>query len=169
MTEVRRFKVRQFIESAELRKDTSINPLDLSDGMMQQASLFSHYGELAAKAARQVDDVKLLLENTEAAVYRKLRDDFAGRGEKVTEAQLEKLVTRHEQVIAMKKALNEAKQIEAVAKTAVEALRQRKDMLVQLGAHEREELKGELIMRGREAREADAKDFLLRRAAAGNE
>lgn len=162
-------KIRQFIESEALRKDTSVNPLDLSDAMMQQASLFSHYGELAAKASRQVDDVKLLLENTEAAVYRNLRDEFAKNGEKVTEAQLEKLVTRHDKVITTKKALNEAKQIEAVAKAAVEALRQRKDMLVQLGAHEREEMKGELVIRTRElreSREADAKDFLLRRAAA---
>jgi siroheme synthase len=76
-------------------------------------------------------------------------------GEKVTEALLDKLVTRHERVTIVKKALNEAKQIEAIAKTAVEAFRHRKDMLVQHGATEREEMKGELVTKLRSGREED--------------
>ncbi|QIG69120.1 hypothetical protein EVB78_087 [Rhizobium phage RHph_N1_15] len=148
-------KVRNYIDSAKLKEDVGYSLVDISGAQAVQAQLFVHYGTLAAKAARQVDNIKLLLENTEAAVYRVLRDAMIAKGEKVTEALLDKMVTRHERVTAVKKALNEAKQIEAVAKIAVEGFRHRKDMLVQHGATEREEMKGELVTKLRSSREED--------------
>jgi hypothetical protein len=147
--------VRNYVETVKLKEDLGYSLVDLSGAQAEQAQLFAHYGIQAAKAARQVDNVKLLLENTEAAVYRVLRDKMVASGEKVTEALLDKLVTRHERVTIVKKALNEAKQIEAIAKTAVEAFRHRKDMLVQHGATEREEMKGELVTKLRSGREED--------------
>lgn len=159
-------KIRQYIDTTRLKADLAYSTVNLSDAMVTQASLFAHYGELAAKASRQVDNVKLLVENTEAAVYRAIRDDLSGKGEKVTEPLMDKLVTRHEKVIAIKKALNEAKQIEAVAKTAVEAFRHRRDMLVQQGLISREEMKGELaigVKRERDQHVEDLKDKYLAR------
>jgi hypothetical protein len=153
MSGERTFKVKNYFDTAQARLDSQVNPVDLSGSMMEQAGRYLEYGELAAKAARQVDDVKLLLENTEAAVHRRLKDDAVAAGEKPTVPDLEKAVARHPKVIAMKKALNEARQIEAVGKVVVEAFRQRRDMLVQLGAHEREEMKGELTIRARQDRE----------------
>jgi hypothetical protein len=47
---------------------------------------------------------------------------------------------------SIKQALNEAKQIAAIAKGAVVAIRQRKDMLVQEGSTSRVERQGELRM-----------------------
>jgi len=161
-------KVRNYLDEAQVKKDVGYSLVDISGAQAEQAQLFLHYGMLAAKAARQVDQIKLLLENTEAAVYRVLRDRMIADGEKVTEALLEKLVTRHERVLAVKKALNEAKQIEAVGKIAVEAFRHRKDMLVQHGATEREEMKGELVTKLRSSREDDLnslKDGYLARVA----
>lgn len=140
------YNVRQFVDASQLKHDLGYSLNDLSNAMAEQASMFAHYGVEAAKASAQVDTVKLLLENAEAAVYRMERDKAADAGEKVTEALLEKRVIRHPRVISMKKALNEAKQVEAVAKIAVESFRHRKDMLVQHGAQAREELKGELRM-----------------------
>lgn len=159
MSGTKTFKIRNVIDSEQLTKDLTYSLNNLSDAMVSQASLFAHYAVLAARAAKQVDDVKLLLENTEAAVYRKLRDDAAAAGEKVTETQLEKMVARHERVVATKKALNEAKQIEKVANLAVESFRHRRDMLVQLGAYERQEMQGELAVRVREAREQEYQDM----------
>jgi hypothetical protein len=152
-------KVTNYIDTTRLKADLAYTPVNLSDAMMTQASLFAHYGELAAKASRQVDNLKLVLENTEAAVYRVIRDEVTDRGEKVTEGLLDKLVTRHERVINTKKALNEAKQIEAVAKTAVEAFRHRRDMLVQQGLIMREELKGEVAIGARNVREQEVEDL----------
>lgn len=152
-------KVKQLIDTTRLKADLSYSIANLSDAMVTQAALFAHYGELAAKASRQVDNIKLLVENTEAAVYRSIRDELADKGEKVTESLLDKLVTRHERVIAVKKALNEARQIEAVAKIAVEGFRHRRDMLVQQGLIAREEIKGELSINVKREREREVEDL----------
>ena len=145
------YTIKDFVDPAELKRDLAFSNNDLTSAMMQQASLFSHYGVLASQASRQVDVVKLLLENTEAVVYKLLRDNAAAAGEKVTEAQLEKSVSRHERVISMKKSLNEAKRVESTSKIAVEAFRHRRDMLVQMGLISREEMKGELSVQAKSA------------------
>ncbi|QNH71680.1 hypothetical protein V1VFAS_113 [Rhizobium phage V1VFA-S] len=147
------YQVRDFVDAAQLKRDLAYSPNNLTDAMMQQASMFSHYGILAADAARQVDVVKMLLENTEAAVQQIIRDELAGAGEKVTESMVAAKVARHTRTISMKKALNEAKRVESICKTAVEAFRHRRDMLVQQGLISREEMKGELTIRERNARE----------------
>lgn len=151
------FKVKDYIDASQLKRDLAFSPNNLTDAMMQQASMFSHYGVLAADASSQVDTIKMLLENTEAAVYQILRDEFALRAEKVTEVLLEKKVARHSRVIAMKKALTLAKRVESIGKTAVEAFRHRRDMLVQQGLLSREEMKGEVHIAARNAR-SDAID-----------
>lgn len=161
------YQVKDFIDANQLRRDQAINSNDLSTAMMEQAAMFSHYGVLAAEASKQVDVVKMLLENTEAAVYqleRAAANQAAAEAaatkapvEKVTEAMLEKKVARHPRVIAMKKALNDAKRIEATGKIAVESFRHRRDMLVQLGLISREEMKGELKIGEKNAREEATK------------
>jgi hypothetical protein len=167
------YQVRDFIDAKQLRLDLAYSPNDLTSAMINQASMFSYYGVLAADASRQVDVVKMLLENTEAAVQQIIRDEFAATGEKTTEGLIAAKVARHPRVIGMKKALNEAKRVEAIGKTAVESFRHRRDMLVQLGLIQREELKGELTIQAKSAREeaaeaskATALDRLARRNAA---
>jgi hypothetical protein len=139
-----KFKVRGFIDPDQMAKDITFSPNDLTNAMMAQASMFAHYGVLLSKASRQVDDVKMVLEVTEAKVYRKLRDAALTAGTKMTETMLDKAVSISEPVIAIKRALNEAKQIEAQAKTAVEAFRHRRDMLIQQGFLHAQEMKGEV-------------------------
>lgn len=161
------YEVKDFIDAAQLKRDLEFSPNDLTGAMMAQASLFAHYGVLAANASRQVDVVEMLLENTEAAVYKKVRDEFNLRAEKFTEALLEKTVMRDQRVRSMKSALNEAKRVEALGKTAVEAFRHRRDMLIQHGLISREEMKGELYIRGRsaasEVEDAKKESFLNRK------
>lgn len=152
------YQVKQFVDPKQAKADLGYSPLTLDNAYMEQASRFLEYSSLAAAAAKQVDDLKLLLEQAEARVYRKLRDEIVGKGEKVTEAQLEKMVAVHETVVKFKKALNEAKQVEAVAKGAVEAFKQRRDMLIQHGASERTERQGELRLKGIEANNAALDD-----------
>lgn len=147
------YNVRQFLDADRLRKDLSISPADLNTAIIEQASIFAHYGMILADASRQVDVVELLLEQAEAAVYKLLRDQAAVAGEKITETMLEKQVVRHPRVVGFKRALNEAKRVESMCKTAVEAFRQRRDMLIQQGSTSREELKGELRIREVSARD----------------
>jgi hypothetical protein len=151
------FKIRNFIDPEQLKKDMSFSTAALSSAMSEQASLLVHYGTLFAKAARQVDDIQMLLEITESKVYRKLRDEAVKSGAKMTEATLEKSVAVHDQVVAMKRARNEAKQIEAHAKIAVEGFRHRRDMLVQEGATQRQEMQGETSINARNERESAAR------------
>jgi len=84
------------------------------------------------------------LENKEAALYQRERKQSAVSGEKLTETMLEKRIAVNAEIIKLKIDLSEAKRIEATAKIAVESFRHRRDMLVQLGLIEREEMKGEL-------------------------
>lgn len=150
--------VRDYIDHAQMKIDLSFSTNDLSEAMMQQASLFAHYGVLASKCSKQVDSIKMVLETAEARIYRIKRDDVVSSGAKVTEAQLDKMVSSDPKIIDIKKALNEAKQIEANAKIAVEAFRHRRDMLVQMGLISREELKGQMSIAVRNERENQAQE-----------
>lgn len=160
--EASKIVVRQLIDTKQLKQDLSYSLANLSDAMVQQAALFAHYGVIAAQASRQVDNIKLMVDNIEAAVYRKVRDELIANGEKVTEGLLEKIVRRHDRMIQASRALNEAKQIESVAKTAVEAFRHRRDMLIQQGLISREEMKGELSIQARQHNEASIEDVKQR-------
>ena len=150
-----KFKVNQLIDAEQLKADLTYSLADLSAAMVSQAATFVHYGMLHAKAQRQVSTFELTLENMEAKVYRQLRDEAAISGAKVTEASLEKAVAVNDTIVALKKALNEAQQVEAMAKIAVEGFKQRKDMLVSQGMISREEMRGEVIIHGRQEREDD--------------
>ena len=144
MTTPVQLSVKRLIDESQLKADLAFSQTDLSSAMMTQASMATHYGMIAAKASRQTHDLELALEVAEAKVYRNLRDASVAAGEKVTEAQLAKSVAIHPTIVALNKALNESKQVEAQSKTAVEAFRQRRDMLVQAGLLSREEMKGEV-------------------------
>lgn len=154
----RSIAVLNYVKPEEAKADLAYSLSDLSGAMMEQAALHLDYAERAAKAARQVNDLKVKLEAAESIVYREIRDSYAKSGTKITEALLEKEVAAHQTIRKIKLAINEAKQIEAIAKGAVEAFGQRKDMLVQLGAKDRVELEGELRMNAVSAREQSIKD-----------
>lgn len=149
------YNVVNFIDAEKLSKDVAFSPNDLDSAMMQQASMFSYYGVLAADAARQVDAVKMMLEDTESIVYKAIRAKYDREGTKFTETLLEKGVATHPRVKAMKQALAEAKRVENIGRTAQEAFRHRRDMLVQTGYMRSHEMKGQAIVSKRDAR-ADA-------------
>ena len=160
------YRVKDFIDAAVLKNDMSYSVSDLSSAMMQQGSLMVHYGVLLSKASRQVDDLKLLLETTEAVVYRNIRDAAIKAGNKLTEAQIEKEIVLSANVLSIKRALAEAKQIESLAKTSVEALRHKKDMLVSQGLIAREEIRGDVSINRRNAADEERQaleDRVLRR------
>jgi hypothetical protein len=164
-----KFKVKTFIDSAQVKKDLAYSPSSLSDAFMQQASMFAHYGVLGAQASKQVDDFKLTLETWQAKVARDIRDQKIADGEKSTEASIAAEVANHSKIIALKRALNEAKQIEASAKVVVEAFRHRRDMLIQDGLRSREELKGELSMAARKIHDDERKQVEARVLEAARE
>jgi len=147
--------IKQFLDPDKLKVDLAFSINDLSTAMMEQSAILAYYGVLAAQAAKQVDILKLALENKEAALYQQERKLAAASGEKLTETMLEKRIAANVGIIKLKIDLSEAKRIEATTKIAVESFRHRRDMLVQLGLIEREEMKGELrIMAKQDAQNA---------------
>lgn len=143
-------KVKTLIDADKLARDVSINENELSNSMAEQASLFTWYSQLNVRAKRQVNDLELLVEVQEGNAAKRLRDEAVSLGEKPVQARIDKEVLIDAKVVQAKRALNEAKQAANLCQAAVDAMRQRRDMLVQIGNDRREEKKGNLIIQERE-------------------
>ncbi len=142
----RMVNVEQFISAEQLSEDLQFSPVNLSDAMMTQASQFAYYAGVNAKAQHQVDRFKLKVEVLEAKLDKSIRDTAADEGKKTTDKSIMAEIKRNPAYVMIVKALNESKMVAALAKEGLEAWRHRKDMLIQLGAAQREEQKGELRM-----------------------
>jgi predicted CoA-binding protein len=79
-------------------------------------------------------------------ISRRLALPAANAGSKITEKSVEAEVKLHPEYIKVVVAYNEADAMLDMIKAALEAFKQRRDMLIQLGASQREEMKGELRM-----------------------
>lgn len=148
--------VEHFVTPDQLKEDLSINPADLNEAMIKQAALFAHYAVLSSRASRQADHMKQRAEIIQSKVDKELRDAAADEGKKITEAALGKEIVRDPRVVQAQKMVNEARMIAELAKNALEAFKQRRDMLVQIGLMQREEMKGELTISMKKEREAAA-------------
>lgn len=152
---------KKFIDPDQLKQDVSFTESELDSAMMTQAALFAHYGVLNADALHQVDKFKLVIEVKEARVAQQIRDEAAEAGAKTTEKGIEQQLSLSPEIIELKKALNEAKTQSEIARTTLEALRQKRDMLIQIGVARRGEREGELRIRTVEEA-ITAKDRILK-------
>jgi hypothetical protein len=142
-----------YFNPVAFQKDIAINPLDVDNAFLSQASLFAHYSNQAAKAGQQMDNMKLKMDVVEAELNKFHRDEFTASGVKITEQMLVNAVTTDPRFIRVRKLYNEAKCIYEMLKGSESAFRQRKDMLIQIGAASREERKGELFMKEKASKE----------------
>ena len=144
------------IDFDSFAEDVKIDDIDLNAAFRDQAGRFAEYAVLSFNAMRIASDKKVLVDVVYSKLDRAIRDRVdaenaaepdAKKVKKITEAAIEAEISRTADYVKAKMASNEADAIEALSKNALEAFRQRRDMLVQLGASEREELKGELRMK----------------------
>ena len=142
--------VKTYINPVAFKDDIAINIVDLDNAFITQASLFAHYGMQAAKAVEQMDNLKLALDVKEAQLNTFHREALLKSVGKVTEAMVSNAVLTDPRYIKVRKAYNESKGVLEMLKASTEAFRQRRDMLVQLGATAREERKGEMYVRSKE-------------------
>lgn len=145
--------VKMFINPVAYKEDIAINPVDLDNAFLTQASLFAHYATQAARAVEQMDNLKLTLDVREAQLRTEHRNTFLESGVKVTESMIDSAVMVDPRYIKVRKAYNESKGVVEMLKGATEAFRQRRDMIVQIGVNNREERKGEAFVKSAEARE----------------
>lgn len=132
----------------QLRADLRVDGYNLDEDIMRQPGLFASYAEAHGMAEKSLRLAKLKAEVYEAALYGAERDKFVARGVKPSELQIRsKIVTndvwrRHqEEVIDCEAKVDQVKAV-------VEAMRQKKDMLVTFSANKRNEIGSNFAMRG---------------------
>lgn len=150
------------IDVNEFRRDTRVSETNLDDCLMQQAGLVAEYVAKHAYSEAQAARVKLQVEIAEAKLYDTHRKAAAARatvtGDKVTEKMVENAVRTDPKYAAIQVRLIEAESIAAVNKGLVESLKQRRDMLIQLGADRREDGKGAARIMAAQANDSNVAD-----------
>jgi hypothetical protein len=138
--------VDEFIDVTRATQDVNINSLDLHAEFDRQPGLIFYYISMHAKAERQHSTLKLRLEATEASVAGKIRTTAAGAvpPEKLTVDDLKARVRLNATVVNTEQQVIKAKEVMDVIKAVVEALRNKKDMLVIKGHMTRDEMKASL-------------------------
>lgn len=134
--------LKTFIDPDQLQGDLEISESNLSKAMIRQAPLFARYSALAAKAQFQADRADQQVDLVEAELDSDIRDDMNAKGVKITESMVKAAVIRHPKYQKAVTRYNEAKAIAEMVKTAADSFRHRRDMLIQMGADRREEMKG---------------------------
>jgi hypothetical protein len=150
------------IDVEQFRRDISISETNLDNKMMEQAGNFAYYAEKAARAAAQAKRTKAQVEIAEGKLYAQHRSDAIAKAAvdpsfKVTEKAIESAVRMDPKYGALQNRLIEAEQIADIAKGCVEALKQNRDMIIQLGADRREDGKGAVRIMAAENHHSDLK------------
>ena len=123
----------------DINEEISIDPQNLPAVFSEHPGKFAWYATVHAAAQYVVDQAKLTLDVLRSEVAARLRAITDGKGKKPSEALIASALEGDEQVKDAQRSLIEAKRQEAVLKALREAFTHRRDMLIQLGASEREE------------------------------
>jgi hypothetical protein len=157
--------LRYFVDVEQFNVDTGVSDHNLDKCMMEQSSLYAFYASNAAHAEAQHDRLNTKFDVIEATLNDHHRKLLVATGEKFTEKMVENAVKMDARWMKGYNKVIEAKTIASVNKGLVEALRQRRDMVIQMGADRREGMKGEVrTMMQRDERE-DLHNRALRVAA----
>lgn len=135
--------LQHYVDVDQFRADTRVTEATLDACMIEQNGLRSYYGAQAARAEAQHARLKVKFEVIEATLYDKHRKDLAASGEKVTEKMVENAVKMDPRWLKAKNLVIEAETIASINKSLVESLKDRRDMIIQLGADRRDEYKGQ--------------------------
>lgn len=142
----------------QIAEDVSFTEATIDDAMIEQPALVAHYGRLLADVQYDMDMAKQTLEITEAREAQNLRDEAADNGEKITEAKVNSTLPTIDKVMKARKRYNRAKADHEAMRTTLEALRHKKDMMIQIAVSRRTELENKIngLARLDAARDRDA-------------
>lgn len=132
--------VNNLIDAKQLKADVSFDATNLDDMWASQAALYVRYGVIAARADHQAATFKNRLGVIEAELGKEAREELPKMGQKVTEGTVKEYVASHDRMVQANDSYNKAVLIQNLAKTALEALRQRRDMIVQASKHHLEQM-----------------------------
>lgn len=139
------FDLKDIVDLETYNADVKISN-DLNKEFSDQAMLYVYYASIAAQARKEYDTVSLALETAKAKVDLAIREDALKKGEKLTENKVSSMVQLHPQVQSLVEKRNEAREMLEVTQAMCKGFEQRKDMLIQRGAFERQERNGEMRM-----------------------
>ncbi len=117
-------------------KDLDIDVKDLTSEFKKLSLLLFRYYEKKAEAEREYDKFKQTYEEIRARVYRELKVS----GEKHTEKSLEAAIDANEDVLSIQNMMLDAKRDLGTWIGAVESMKAKQNMLIQLGSDRRKEL-----------------------------
>jgi hypothetical protein len=120
-------------------KDLVIDVTDLTVEFRHFPTVFFRYCQQKANAEAERDFAKCKLKEVRATVYKTIKGNAAMTGAKLTEAALEAEIDTNAQVIEAQGKLIQTEHNAATIGGAVESMRAKKDMLMQLGADRRKE------------------------------
>ena len=155
---------RERFSAETLRRDLAINDADLDSAMTEQAGLYGFYSMQYAKAQFEADQAKIRAEVAKARAHKDVRSRLISKGAKFSEALLEAEVTLHPEYQDALELSAKYRMRAEMLRQSLEALKQRRDMLVQKGKSRLEELRGEVYLRG-ELSLADKKAHAKRKIA----
>lgn len=127
--------------STQMLNDVEFSPENLDVAYIEQASLFAYYAEQSRLASKKMDNFKLRINTIEAELDKECRDEAISTGTKVTEKAIEQSIARNDKYIKSVLAFNDAKATHQMLRDILDAFKQRKDMLMQIGLTRRDELK----------------------------
>ncbi|MDX5412861.1 MAG: hypothetical protein LPK02_07420 [Rhodobacterales bacterium] len=130
--------------AAEITEDVSFTEVTMDDNMIRQPSLVAHYARLVGEVQFAMDTAKQVLEITESIEAQKMRDEAAEAAVKITETQISSSLPTIENVMKARKRYNRAKADFEAAKGVLEALRHKKDMMIQLAVGRRMEIENKI-------------------------
>lgn len=147
---IKKIELKYDVTENEISADTQISPTKLDDCVCKQAGLRAYWGVRQANADAQLAFIKRKFDTIEAQLYAKYRKAQIEAGEKATEKSIENAVRQDNVWKAMKDVVIEANRIADLNRAAVNAINDRRDMLIQLGADRRDERKGTMRITGGE-------------------
>ena len=128
--------VRQFISIEQVEKDTLINPNNVLNELLGLSSIFARYGLLVAKARIQRDGFKSRRNLLAAQLEKAVRDRAVEQEEKPTIPQVNARVVGDRRMVDAELSLNEAAAVLAACTEARDAVKVKRDMLVQINKNQ---------------------------------
>jgi len=149
--------LQHYVDVNQFMRDTKVSEATLDSCMIEQNGLRAFYGAQAAQAEAQASRMKSKFEVIEAKLYDEHRKGLVASGEKVTEKMVENAVKVDSRWLRAKNLVIESESIAAINKSMVESLKDRRDMIIQLGADRRDEYKGQArVMAAQNERDSTA-------------
>jgi hypothetical protein len=154
--------LKHYIDVDQFRDDTRVSEANLDKCMIEQNGMRAWYGAEAARAEAQAARVKAKFEVVEATLYDHHRKELAKSGEKTTEKMVENAVKLDPRWLKAKNMVIEAETIATINKGLVESIKDRRDMIIQLGADRRDEYKGAARVLAEQGQRDDLRDRAVR-------